>query len=68
MQYLKFAVENKLIKDFVCPICEEPDTDNIDLAERHFECMDMLVIPQFCLGVASQYAGSVWGLESLEKP
>ena len=38
----------------MCPICNEPDTDNIGDAERHFGYMDMMVIQQFCLGVASQ--------------
>ena len=42
-QYLELYVREKLIKEFVCPVCDEPDTENIDLAETHFEFLDMMV-------------------------
>ncbi|KAI0211252.1 E3 ubiquitin-protein ligase RNF31 [Lamellibrachia satsuma] len=42
-QYLELYVREKLIKEFVCPVCDEPDTENIDLAETHFEFLDMMI-------------------------
>ena len=37
-------MREKVIKEIVCPVCGEPDTANIDLAEKHFEFLDMKVL------------------------